>query len=164
MMYQPTEQKEYKSPDMTVFDPKMYLDLPVSADVKDIFQLIEKFISLEKKENQIIRRFFCRYQPQDIMLETKLKPFIPEYMPAIGDIDAFLKVPRPDGKVDHLGLDVLDEPSAKQSDPHVLNLQMRYSSKQPVATSLPTVFLLYQCLFFLVKFFFAECSKCVQCR
>lgn len=51
MMYQPTEQKEYKSPDMTVFDPKMYLDLPVSADVKDIFQLIEKFISLEKKEN-----------------------------------------------------------------------------------------------------------------
>jgi hypothetical protein len=33
-----------------------------------------------------------RYQPQDIVLETKLKPFIPEFVPAIGDIDAFLKV------------------------------------------------------------------------
>jgi len=36
--------------------------------------------------------FISRYQPQDIVLETKLKPFIPEYVPAIGDIDAFLKV------------------------------------------------------------------------
>jgi hypothetical protein len=48
-------------------------------------------------------------------------------------------VPRPDGKEDSLGLTVLDEPSSKQSDPHVLNLQMRYTSKQPMATSLPTV-------------------------
>jgi Intraflagellar transport complex B protein 46 C terminal len=36
--------------------------------------------------------FISRFQPQDIVLETKLKPFIPEYVPAIGDIDAFLKV------------------------------------------------------------------------
>ena len=68
-----------------------------------------------------------------------MKPFIPEYVPAIGDIDAFLKVPRPDGKSDSLGLVVLDEPSSRQSDPHVLNLQMRYTSKQPIAASLPTV-------------------------
>lgn len=80
-----------------------------------------------------------RYQPQDIVLETKLKPFIPEYVPAIGDIDAFLKVPRPDGKQDSLGLTVLDEPSSRQSDPHVLNLQMRYTSKQGISTNLPTV-------------------------
>lgn len=80
-----------------------------------------------------------RYQPQDIVLETKLKPFIPEFVPAIGDIDAFLKVPRPDGKQDHLGLIVLDEPSARQSDAHVLSLQMRYTSKQPMASTLPTV-------------------------
>lgn len=84
-------------------------------------------------------RRLSRYQPQDIVLDTKLKPFVPEYVPAIGDIDAFLKVPRPDGKEDQLGLTVLDEPSARQSDPHVLGLQMRYSSKQPVGTSLPTV-------------------------
>ena len=96
------------------------------------------------------------FQPQDIVLETKLRPFIPEYVPAIGDIDAFLKVysfdgiekkycsslmqvPRPDGKEESLGLTVLDEPSSRQSDPHVLNLQMRYTSKQPMATTLPSV-------------------------
>ena len=28
----------------------------------------------------------------DIELETELKPFIPDYIPAIGDIDAFIKV------------------------------------------------------------------------
>ncbi len=102
--------------------------------------------------------FIFRFQPQDIVLETKLKPFIPEYVPSIGDIDAFLKVfkiffeikikvfifilikvPRPDGKEDSLGLTVLDEPSSKQTDPHVLKLQMRYTSKQPMATSLPSV-------------------------
>ena len=49
------------------------------------------------------------------------------------------KVPRPDGKEDSLGLTVLDEPSSKQSDPHVLGLQMLYTSNQPVAKSLPTV-------------------------
>ncbi len=51
----------------------------------------------------------------------------------------FVKVPRPDGKEDFLGLTVLDEPSSKQSDPHVLGLKMRYTSNQPVATSLPSV-------------------------
>jgi intraflagellar transport protein 46 len=51
----------------------------------------------------------------------------------------FVQVPRPDGREDHLGLSVLDEPSSKQSDPHVLNLQMRYTSKQPMATSVPSV-------------------------
>ena len=33
-----------------------------------------------------------RYTPQSVELETRLRPFIPEYIPAIGDIDAFLKV------------------------------------------------------------------------
>ena len=51
----------------------------------------------------------------------------------------FFQVPRPDEKEDHLGLLVLDEPSSKQSDPHVLNLQMRYTSKQTITTSLPSV-------------------------
>jgi hypothetical protein len=34
-------------------------------------------------------------------------------------------VARPDGKTDDLGLKMLDEPAAKQSDPTVLNLQLR---------------------------------------
>jgi hypothetical protein len=37
-------------------------------------------------------QYITRYRPQDIELEPELKPFIPEYIPAIGDIDAFIKV------------------------------------------------------------------------
>ena len=37
-------------------------------------------------------KYITRFQPQNIEPEFKLKPFIPEYIPAIGDIDAFLKV------------------------------------------------------------------------
>lgn len=48
-------------------------------------------------------------------------------------------MPRPDGREDYFGLAVVDEPSSKQSDPHVLSLQMRYSSKQPVSSNLQTV-------------------------
>lgn len=33
-----------------------------------------------------------RYTPQNIDLDTKLRPFIPEFIPAVGDIDAFIKV------------------------------------------------------------------------
>jgi intraflagellar transport protein 46 len=33
-----------------------------------------------------------------IDIDTKLKAFIPDYIPAIGEVDAFLKMPRPDGK------------------------------------------------------------------
>lgn len=33
-----------------------------------------------------------RYTPQSIELEHKLKPFIPDFIPAVGDIDAFIKV------------------------------------------------------------------------
>lgn len=37
--------------------------------------------------------FVCfRYTPQAIELDHKLKPFIPDYIPAVGDIDAFIKV------------------------------------------------------------------------
>ena len=35
---------------------------------------------------------FHRYTPQSIELDHKLRPFIPDYIPAVGDIDAFLKV------------------------------------------------------------------------
>lgn len=32
------------------------------------------------------------YTPQTAELEHSLKPFIPDFIPAVGDIDAFLKV------------------------------------------------------------------------
>ena len=44
-------------------------------------------------------------------------------------MDPFIKVPRPDGKADNLGLVSLDEPASIQSDPTVLTLQLRAVSK-----------------------------------
>jgi len=70
-----------------------------------------------------------RYQPHSIELEAQLKPFIPDFIPGIGDADAFIKVPRPDGSEQTLGLTILDEPTAVQSDPGVLELQLRAASK-----------------------------------
>lgn len=71
------------------------------------------------------------YTPTRVNHATPLKPFVPEYVPAIGDIDEFIKVPRPDGKEDELGLRALDEvsPSA-QSDPVALSLRLRRETKR----------------------------------
>uniref|UniRef100_A0A3B3Z8G7 Intraflagellar transport protein 46 homolog n=1 Tax=Periophthalmus magnuspinnatus TaxID=409849 RepID=A0A3B3Z8G7_9GOBI len=94
------------------YDPNDYANLPVSSEGKELFQYI------------------TRYTPQIVELEHVLKPFIPDFIPAVGDIDAFLKVPRPDGRADGLGLLVLDEPSVKQTDPTVLTLWLSEESKQ----------------------------------
>ena len=97
------------------YDPSEYDALEVGNDVKDLFQHID------------------RYKPQQIELYTHLKPFIPEFIPAVGDIDAFVKVPRPDNAVldaqNQLGLGILDEPAVIQSDATVLDLQLRQKTK-----------------------------------
>ncbi|XP_070202233.1 intraflagellar transport protein 46 homolog isoform X1 [Littorina saxatilis] len=100
------------------YDPAEFENLSVTAEIKELFQYI------------------TRYTPQSIELDNKLKPFIPDFIPSVGDIDAFIKIPRPDNKPDTLGLTVLDEPCAKQSDPTVLDLQLRAISKQTTAKSL----------------------------
>lgn len=94
------------------YNAKDFEQLNVTAEVRDLFQYIE------------------RYKPQEVELDTPLKCFIPEYLPAIGELDAFIKIPRPDGKEDGLGLRYLDEPSSNQSDPTVLELQLRAKSKK----------------------------------
>ena len=94
------------------YNPKDYQHLNVTAEVRDLFQYID------------------RYKPHEVELDTSLKCFIPEYIPAIGEMDAFIKVPRPDGAEDDLGLKVLDEPASTQSDPTVLELQLRAISKK----------------------------------
>eukprot|EP00668_Euglena_longa_P000737 GGOE01000888.1.p1 GENE.GGOE01000888.1~~GGOE01000888.1.p1 ORF type:complete len:478 (-),score=126.18 GGOE01000888.1:312-1697(-) len=100
------------------YNPQEYQNLNVSKDVKDLFQ------------------FITQYKPHTIDLETKLKPFIPDYIPAVGDIDTFIKIPRPDNKPDNLGLTVLDEPAATQSNPAVVKIGLSYGSKKKA----PSVF------------------------
>jgi hypothetical protein len=81
----------------------------VSAVMRELFQYIQ------------------RYKPQDVELEAQLKCFIPDYIPSIGQPDAFLKVPRPDGVVTQgLGLEVLDGSSVDGG---------RYAGKAAAAAS-----------------------------
>jgi len=94
------------------YNPNDFKHLPVSSEVKDLFQYIQ------------------RYKPHEVELDTQLKCFIPDFIPAVGEMDAFIKVPMPDNTKDSLGLQVLDEPSAQQSDATVLELQLRAASKQ----------------------------------
>ncbi|OHT10741.1 Intraflagellar transport protein 46 like protein [Tritrichomonas foetus] len=65
------------------------------------------------------------FQPEPVEISVHWKPFIPELIPAIGAIDAFIKVPRPDSEFDDLGLVILDEPSISQSNPQVLRMELR---------------------------------------
>ncbi|XP_047033613.1 intraflagellar transport protein 46 homolog [Helicoverpa zea] len=112
------------------YDPKNFLDLKVPPDMENIFQYIMK------------------YTPQKIDIDLKLQPFVPEFVPAVGDIDAFIKVTTPACNVraatladnvlehiDNLGLTVLDEPAAEQSDSALLHLQLRAISKTSSAKS-----------------------------
>ena len=60
--------------------------MSVAPEVKELFEYIQ------------------RYKPQKIDLETKLKPFVPDYVPAVGEVDACLKMPKPDGSKEDLGI------------------------------------------------------------
>eukprot|EP01112_Ceratiomyxa_fruticulosa_P007532 TRINITY_DN195_c0_g1_i1.p1 TRINITY_DN195_c0_g1~~TRINITY_DN195_c0_g1_i1.p1 ORF type:complete len:420 (-),score=93.18 TRINITY_DN195_c0_g1_i1:205-1464(-) len=100
------------------YNKEDYSKLAVSAELRELFEYI------------------TRFTPQTIELETALKPFIPEYIPSVGEIDPFLKVHRPDGEVDGLGLNVLDEPSNNQSDPAVLIMKLRQFSKTTASHSM----------------------------
>lgn len=42
MLHGATGQKEYKAPDANAYDPTMYRDLPVSSEIKELFNYIEK--------------------------------------------------------------------------------------------------------------------------
>lgn len=74
-------------------------------------------------------QYITRYKPHTVDLETRMKPFIPDFIPAVGEVDGFIKIDRPDGKESTLGLTKLDEPCLNPSDPTVLDLQLRSISK-----------------------------------
>jgi hypothetical protein len=50
---------------------------PVSTCVSQVRELFE---------------YIPRYKPHNVELDTRLKCFIPDYIPAVGEIDPFLKV------------------------------------------------------------------------
>mmetsp|Transcript_10334 Transcript_10334/g.19021 ORF Transcript_10334/g.19021 Transcript_10334/m.19021 type:complete len:291 (+) Transcript_10334:2272-3144(+) len=93
-----------------------YDQFTVSNEIKDLFKIIDA------------------YQPVDLDLETPLKCFVPpKYFVAVGDVDPFIKIPRPDGVPDGLGTVILDEPiRANQSNAAVIELQLRNHSKSEI--------------------------------
>ena len=91
--------------------------MKVSSEVKDLFEYI------------------TRYKPQKIDLETKLKPFVPDYIPAVGEVDACLKMTKPDGLKEDLGINQLDEPALNCEDKTVLEL--KYVQSKNVVRSAP---------------------------
>jgi intraflagellar transport protein 46 len=48
----------------------------------------------------------------------------------VGEVDAFIKMPRPDGQPETLGLNILDEPALNQSDKAKIHLMMLNTMKQ----------------------------------
>jgi Intraflagellar transport complex B protein 46 C terminal len=77
--------------------------------------------------------YIGRYKPEKRQLACELKPFIPDYIAAVGDVDEFLKPARPDGQPEMLGLKVLDEPSINQSDPAIMRKFLRANMKGTAA-------------------------------
>lgn len=105
-----------RPPSATAFDTKTKPYTPPDQDfipagsppeLAQIFTLISKF------------------KPAPVELTSHFKPFLPELAPAIGSIDAFIKIPRPDGDQDILGLTVIDEPTIGCSNPQILRMQLR---------------------------------------
>mmetsp|Transcript_134990 Transcript_134990/g.288816 ORF Transcript_134990/g.288816 Transcript_134990/m.288816 type:complete len:388 (-) Transcript_134990:158-1321(-) len=93
------------------YNPADFDSMDVSAEIQELFQYI------------------TRYKPHTIELDSHLKPFIPELIPSIGEVDAFLKMPLPSGEISELGTTRLDEPTMNPSDPSILDLQLRALSK-----------------------------------
>ncbi|XP_018007335.1 intraflagellar transport protein 46 isoform X1 [Hyalella azteca] len=100
------------------YDPAEYENLNVSPEIRELFS------------------FITNYTPQAIELEHRLRPYIPDYIPAVGDIDAFIKILPPDNSETKVGLTELDEPSARQSDATVLDLQLRSLAKHTTTKTL----------------------------
>ena len=70
---------------------------------EDINPLTTLTYPLEWKSRNYLSPFrgtyspYNRYTPAMQEIDTRLKAFVPDYIPAIGEVDAFLKMPRPDG-------------------------------------------------------------------
>ena len=59
------------------YNPADYAGLKATHDMKELFEYI------------------VRYKPTKVELDIKFKPFIPDYVPAVGEVDACLKMPKP---------------------------------------------------------------------
>lgn len=111
------DEEDEEKPVPGAYNPMEFANLPVSGEVKELFEYIQRF------------------KPQAIDLETKIRPFIPDFVPAVGEVDAFLKMNKPDGSAEDLGITQLDEPALNSEDKTVLEL--KYVQSKNVVRSTP---------------------------
>ena len=103
----------------------------MASEVSELFDYIQRYILNIYIYRYIYIYIIYRYKPHHLELESNLKPFIPEFVPAIGEVDAFLKIPRPDGQDELTGLARLDEPSLNPIDPTVLEMKYLQTLTKP---------------------------------
>ncbi|KAK0406579.1 hypothetical protein QR680_018665 [Steinernema hermaphroditum] len=98
--------------------------LPVTQQQELLFRFVDEFVPHdEKKASKEAKDDF----------EPKLYPFIVDFFPAVGDTDPFIKIPRPDGIDDNLGIVVLDEPAVDQTDPVIMDMKLKMNLKNDAA-------------------------------
>ncbi|CEF60997.1 Intraflagellar transport protein 46 homolog [Strongyloides ratti] len=133
--------KAFTSPKIKSFKEQSFSE--EDADDDDILESpLEEDTYFNKKEelqskglkmtNELSKLFEMieEYTPNNIDPPYRLLPFIPDYAPAVGDVDPFIKIPRPDEVEDNLGLTILDEPAIEQSDPTAIGLLMSKNFKE----------------------------------
>ncbi|VDK47052.1 unnamed protein product [Gongylonema pulchrum] len=58
-------------------------------------QTNESLAPLGSDEKELLG-YIEAYTAETVHIETLIKPFLLDYIPAVGDVDAFIKIPRPD--------------------------------------------------------------------
>jgi intraflagellar transport protein 46 len=111
------------------FDFSEFYNLNTTGEVKELLQIMNKYV---KTLIEIILISLFRFSATEVSLDTKLKPFIPSYIPSIGEVDAFIKVSRPDNFPEDLGFSVIDEPIINGVDPYIFKLELIDKSKVKV--------------------------------
>ncbi|PHJ23267.1 intraflagellar transport protein 46 [Cystoisospora suis] len=75
-------------------------------------------------ESRKLASYVRKYRASFKRLPLLLKPLPRQFFPAIGEVDALLKIPPPDGSWDPTGLEFVDEPALEQSDSAALWLEL----------------------------------------
>lgn len=122
------DEGEYRAQGYAGQKPEAMTNLPEPAVMTNLEYNPMDYAKVNAKaprEMQDLFHHIMDFRPFVAELPTKLRPFIPDYIPAIGDLDPFVKIPRPDNRPDGLGLYVVDEPAIPQSNPAVVQLELR---------------------------------------
>ncbi|KRX01872.1 hypothetical protein PPERSA_00494 [Pseudocohnilembus persalinus] len=109
-MSQDQEDSQYEEKNQVypgAYNPSDYDNLQVNGEIKELF------------------KYITRYKPVTVDIDAKLKPFIPDYFPAIGEVDAFLKMDKYDGTEENLGISILDEPNLNMSKQAAMEVKLR---------------------------------------